>query len=153
MLPKGDLTSGIHILYQVEDEGGCGRVPPQPIVPPPSHQRRHTREKALGELYKATFPRGSKVRVVSRTQLDDLARDWKYHHKLRPEQMECAGMVSTVKGLSFYHGGDQLYELENLPGIWNEPCLEAADEEPDDNRVTKPAKGRHPECRSIIMCH
>jgi hypothetical protein len=28
-----------------------------------------------------------------------------------------------VKEVSFYHGGDQLYILENLPGIWHEQCL------------------------------
>jgi hypothetical protein len=80
----------------------------------------------MGELYKATFPEGSKVRVISKPALETFAKDWKYHHKLRPEQMDYAGTTATVKGVSFYHGGDQLYVLENVPGIWNEPCLEAA---------------------------
>ncbi len=78
----------------------------------------------MGELYKATFPEGSKVRVVSIDALEAFARDWKYHHKIQPEQMGYAGVISTVKEVSFYHGGDQLYILENVPGIWNEPCLE-----------------------------
>jgi hypothetical protein len=40
--------------------------------------------------------------------------------------MEYAGVAATVKEVSVYHGGDQLYVLENVPGIWNEPCLESA---------------------------
>lgn len=80
----------------------------------------------MGELYKATFPEGSKVRVISKTALEAFVRDWKYHHKLQPEQMSYAGVIATVKKVSFYHGGDQLYVLEDVPGIWNEPCLEAA---------------------------
>jgi hypothetical protein len=79
--------------------------------------------------YKATFPEGSRVRVISRAALERFAHDWKYHHKLLPEQMEFAGATATVKKVSFYHGGDQLYVLENLPGIWNEPCLEPAHQE------------------------
>jgi hypothetical protein len=83
----------------------------------------------MGEIYKAVFPEGSKVRVISRTALETFAQNWKYHHKLRPEQMQCAGMTAIVKEVSFYHGGDQLYLLENLPGIWNEPCLEPVSED------------------------
>jgi hypothetical protein len=80
----------------------------------------------MGELYKATFPAGTKVRVISKTALEAFARNWKFHHKLQPEQMEYAGATAVVKSVSFYHGGDQLYTLENVPGIWNEPCLESA---------------------------
>jgi hypothetical protein len=80
----------------------------------------------MGEFYKATFPEGSKVRVISMPALEIFARDWKYHHKLQLEQVQYAGAVSTVKEVSFYHGGDQLYVLEDVPGIWNESCLEPA---------------------------
>ena len=80
----------------------------------------------MGELYEATYPKGSKVRVIPRNALDSFATNWKYHHKLQPEQMDYAGTATTVKEVSFYHGGDQLYVLENVPGIWNEPCLESA---------------------------
>ena len=82
----------------------------------------------MGELYKATFAKGSKVRVIPIAALEAFARDLKYHHNLQPEQMEYAGATSIVKEVSFYHGGDQLYVLENIPGIWNEPCLELASE-------------------------
>jgi hypothetical protein len=80
----------------------------------------------VSELYKATFPAGSKVRIISRPALDEFAHNWRYHHKLQPEQMKYAGSVATVEEVSFYHGGDQLYVLRDVPGIWNEPCLEPA---------------------------
>jgi hypothetical protein len=79
----------------------------------------------MAELYKATFPVGSQVRIISAPALDEFARHWHYHHKLRPEQMRYAGTIATVQEVSFYHGGDQLYVLEGVEGIWNEPCLEA----------------------------
>jgi hypothetical protein len=81
----------------------------------------------MSEPYKATFPEGSSVRVIPRAALEKFAREWTYHHKLLPEQMEFAGVTAIVKEVTFYHGGDQLYVLENLPGIWNEPCLESLD--------------------------
>ena len=44
--------------------------------------------------------------------------------EFRDGLMQYAGATAIVKEVSFYHGGDQLYVLENVPGIWNEPCLE-----------------------------
>jgi hypothetical protein len=63
----------------------------------------------MGQPYKEAFLKGSKVQVISRAALEAFAREWKYHHKLRPEQMEYAGTRATVKEIGFYHGGDQLY--------------------------------------------
>jgi hypothetical protein len=77
----------------------------------------------MHDLYKATFPEGTTVEVISKSELESFARDWKYHHKLVPEQLAFGGAIAVVKQVSFYHGGDQLYVLENVPGIWNEPCL------------------------------
>jgi hypothetical protein len=88
----------------------------------------------MNELYTPTFPVGSSVRVISRAALEGFAQGWKYHHKLLHEQMEFAGATSTGKEVSFYHGGDQLYVLENLPGIWNEPCLEPVKQETSHER-------------------
>jgi diadenosine tetraphosphatase ApaH/serine/threonine PP2A family protein phosphatase len=79
----------------------------------------------VGKPYKEEFPEGSRVRVTSRAVLDTFARDWKYHHQLQREQLEYAGATATVKEVSFYHGGDVLYKLENVPGIWHEACLES----------------------------
>jgi hypothetical protein len=64
--------------------------------------------------------------VLQKPALEAFARDWQHPHKLRSEQMDYAGTTATVREVSFYHGGDQLYVLEGVPGIWNEPCLEAA---------------------------
>jgi hypothetical protein len=80
----------------------------------------------MGEPYTAAFPKGVNVRVISRAALESFARDWKYHHKLQTEQLEYAGTTAVVTSVSFYHGGDQLYVLENVPGIWHETCLESA---------------------------
>jgi hypothetical protein len=51
----------------------------------------------MSELYKATFPAGSKVRVVDEVALEAFARDWHYHHRLQPEQMGYAGITATVE--------------------------------------------------------
>ena len=55
-------------------------------------------------------------------------RTWKLHDKLRPEQLEFAGRTGKIKSVGFYHGGDELYQVEGIPGIWHEQCLEASDE-------------------------
>jgi hypothetical protein len=39
-------------------------------------------------------------------------------------QLEAAGKAAQVKSVGFYHGGDELYELEDLPGLWHEANLE-----------------------------
>jgi hypothetical protein len=36
-----------------------------------------------------------------------------------------AGRTARVRSVSFYHGGDELYELEDIPGIWHEENLSA----------------------------
>ncbi len=77
-------------------------------------------------VYNESFPKGSKLRVVSRSALETFMREWMYHHKLEPVQLEYAGVVATVKSVGFYHGGDPLYELNEVPGTWHEVCLESA---------------------------
>jgi hypothetical protein len=79
-------------------------------------------EKRL--VYKAKFPDGTKVRIAPRVLLDVFLRDWKYHHKLDPGQLSYAGSIAEVQSSSFYHGGDVLYILKDIPGIWHEQCLE-----------------------------
>jgi hypothetical protein len=44
---------------------------------------------------------------------------------LSPEQLPFAGQSVTVRAVSYYHGGDVLYELIGAPGIWHEQCLRA----------------------------
>lgn len=38
--------------------------------------------------------------------------------------MKLAGVVGIVETVSFYHGGDELYCLSGLVGVWHECCLE-----------------------------
>lgn len=73
--------------------------------------------------YNERFSKGSKVRVADRATLEEFTGTWKYHHKLRPEQLDYADRVATVIGIGFYHGGDPVYELEGVPGLWLDQCL------------------------------
>ena len=76
--------------------------------------------------YKQAYRTGSLVKVVDRDFLEEFKLEWKYHDKLVPEQLEYSGRVSTVEGVAFYHGGDPLYKLEGIPGLWHEQCLRPA---------------------------
>jgi hypothetical protein len=75
--------------------------------------------------YKEAFPAGSTIKIRARDFLERFKREWKFHHPLTEEQLTSAGKTDVVKGAAFYHGGDVLYTLETLPGIWHEECLEA----------------------------
>jgi hypothetical protein len=46
--------------------------------------------------YKEAFPAGTKVRVADRAFPDEFQEAWKYHHKLRPDQLGFADQVTTV---------------------------------------------------------
>jgi len=74
--------------------------------------------------YDEKYTVGSQVRVASREKLDDFYAHWKYHNKLTPEQLAYADRIVDVVRVGFYHGGDVLYELQGVPGIWHEDCLE-----------------------------
>lgn len=76
--------------------------------------------------YKEAFPQGTRVRVADLAFLQQFIREWKYHHKLRPEQLPYADHEAVVKEVGFYHGGDPIYTLEGVPGLWLEPCLRVA---------------------------
>jgi hypothetical protein len=71
----------------------------------------------------AKYREGSIVLVSSRPTLDEFLHNWKWHHKLQPEQLDFAGRKAKVRASFMYHGGDVLYELEGIPGIWHEQCL------------------------------
>jgi hypothetical protein len=78
-------------------------------------------------LYKASFLVGSKVRIADAARLLEFQRTWKYHNKLDSRQVAYAGQIANVDKIGFYHGGDVLYELRDVPGIWHEQCLEGQD--------------------------
>lgn len=51
--------------------------------------------------------------------LEEFQREWKYHHPISDEQLGVSGVTDTVKGVAFYHGGDVLYTLSEIPGMLN----------------------------------
>ncbi len=84
----------------------------------------------MGKLngpYNADFPVGSKVRIKSRGFLEEFQRTWKNHDPLRDFQLDYAEQIAAVASVGYYHGADELYTLDGIAGIWNEPCLEKAD--------------------------
>jgi hypothetical protein len=79
--------------------------------------------------YKEAFPVGTRVQVADRAFLDTFKATWKYHHKLEAEQLPYAGRLSTVESVGFYHGGDPVYVLGGIPGVWLEQCLRSSEED------------------------
>jgi hypothetical protein len=77
--------------------------------------------------YKEAFPVGAEVRVADRAFLDKFKATWSYHHKLCPEQLPFANTRTTVTEVGFYHGGDPVYSLAGVPGLWLEQCLRPAE--------------------------
>ena len=69
------------------------------------------------------FPNGTKVRIASRTVLEEFVRTWEYHNPLRKEQLEFHDVEAVVEDVGVYHGGDELYKLKGLKGVWHEQCL------------------------------
>ena len=78
--------------------------------------------------YVLEFPVGSLVIVKSREVLDEFERTWRYHNRLKSEQLDFAGVIGRVKEYGFYFGGDEIYQLDGIPGTWHEECLESIDE-------------------------
>jgi hypothetical protein len=77
--------------------------------------------------YVAAFPVGSVVRVIDVETLGQFRPPaWRFHNPLEMLQLEFAGRVTTVAAIGYYHGGDALYTLADLPGVWHEGCLETA---------------------------
>ncbi len=73
--------------------------------------------------YKELFPAGRRVRIRVRETLLDFQKTWMLHHPISDEMVSLAGTSAAVKSVGFYHGGDVLYVLENVPGTWHEGCL------------------------------
>jgi hypothetical protein len=77
--------------------------------------------------YKEAFPVGTRVRIANPEFLEDFRRSWRYDHKLQEEQLAYADQVTTVRAVGFYHGGDPVYQLADVPGSWLEQCLRPAE--------------------------
>ena len=77
-------------------------------------------------LNNAEFEVGAEVRVADRAFLERFLEEGQYHNELEPEQLGYADRVAKVKEVSFFTGGDEIYTLEEIPGVWHEECLTAA---------------------------
>ena len=77
--------------------------------------------------YDVSYPEGTRVRVADMATLEEFQKTWKYHHPLSPNQLIYADKVSRIKSVGYYHGGDVLYELDVIPGIWHEQLLRPVD--------------------------
>src|SRR6185503_12126852 len=80
--------------------------------------------------YNAEYPIGSSIRIAPREVLEGFAASWQFHHPLASEQLGFAGRVARVKEVGFYHGGDELYSLQDIPGLWHEQLLFAESTHP-----------------------
>ena len=69
------------------------------------------------------FPEGTLVKIVSRSELEKFLKEWKFHNPLKAEQLDFADKTAIVEKVGFYFGGDELYDLEGIPGTWHECCL------------------------------
>ena len=76
-------------------------------------------------LNNAEFEVGCEVRIADRAFLDSFLEAGQYHNELEPEQLEYADRVAKVQAVTFFHGGDEIYTLEGIPGVWHEECLRA----------------------------
>jgi hypothetical protein len=76
--------------------------------------------------YVPLYEVGSNVEIADSRSLVEFAQTWRFHNPLREEQFAYAGKVVRVRSVGFYHGGDVLYELEGVPGVWHEVCLRKA---------------------------
>ena len=77
-------------------------------------------------LNNAEFEIGSEVRVADRAFLEKFLEAGQYHNELEPEQLAFAGRIAKVKAVDFFTGGDEIYTLQGIPGVWHEECLSAA---------------------------
>ena len=80
--------------------------------------------------YHEEYPVGTLVKIADRATLEGFMRTWKLHNKLEPVQLDYASRTGTVKSVGFYFGGDELYQIGGVPGIWHECCLQSCDEGP-----------------------
>jgi hypothetical protein len=76
--------------------------------------------------YQEQFPKDSIVRVRDRAALESFKKEWRFHNPLSDAQLDYAAKEGRVAAVSYYHGGDVLYTIEAMPGLWHEQCIELA---------------------------
>jgi hypothetical protein len=76
--------------------------------------------------YNETFPVDSRVRIRDVAELRQFQIEWKWNHPLEDDRLRFAGELTRVLGVGYFHGGDALYTLDGVPGVWHERCLEGA---------------------------
>lgn len=80
----------------------------------------------MPQPYQSRYVKGQEVSIADRSELEEFRRTWSYHHPLLPEQLECASQRAIIEDVGFYHGGDVLYQLFGVPGLWHEAVLHPA---------------------------
>jgi hypothetical protein len=75
--------------------------------------------------YNELYPVGARVSIRSREELEAFRTRWTLHDPLSHEQLAFADRDAIVASVGFYHGGDPLYVLADVPGVWHEVCLSA----------------------------
>jgi hypothetical protein len=73
--------------------------------------------------YSEKIPVGADVQIMDRAILEAFRLNWAFHNPLSVEQLDWAGRRAVVAPVGFYHGGDPLYQLRGVPGVWHETCL------------------------------
>ena len=69
--------------------------------------------------YHAAFLCGEKLKIKPISFLRQYLRpEWPSHNPLEPEHLEFAGQRVSVSAVSYYHGGQILYQLRGIPGYW-----------------------------------
>jgi len=79
------------------------------------------------EPYEPAFAEGDRVRIADRGTLESFRRKWKHHDPLQTEQLDLADREATIGKVGIYHGGDIIYQLVEVPGVWHEDCLRRAE--------------------------
>lgn len=73
--------------------------------------------------YRERYPVGTAVSIADLAELREFKDNWHLHHPLSEVQLQFASASAVVREVMFYHGGDPLYVLGDLPGVWHEECL------------------------------
>jgi hypothetical protein len=73
--------------------------------------------------YVEAYPVGTRVVVAPLADLEEFRAGWHLHNPIVEEQLPFAGKSARVRSVGFYHGGDVLYVLWKVPGVWHEVCL------------------------------